>query len=90
MGKIITDTQCLKDLLPSKLTDRSLRQRGHDYILPRAIILVRIRKEHFKRFFANRCFFNFISSFMFVRTFAFAEIISLLLHCRLACGPASV
>ena len=58
MGKKITDTQCLKDLLPSKLTDRSLRQRGHDYILPRAIILVRIRKEYFKRFFANRCLFS--------------------------------
>ena len=54
MGKKITDTQCLKDLLPSKLTDRSLHQRGHDYILPR------IRTEHFKRCFANRCLFNFI------------------------------
>ena len=31
-GKI-TDTQCLKDLLASKRTDRSLRQRGQDYKL---------------------------------------------------------
>ena len=58
-GKI-TDTQCLKDLLPSKLTDRSLHQRGHDYILPR------IRTERFKRCFVNRCLFNFFS-LMFVR-----------------------
>ena len=70
-GKI-TDTQCLKDPLPSKLTDRSLRQRGHDYILPR------IRTEHFKR-----CVFLTLFSFMFVRKFVFVEIISLLLHCKL-------
>ena len=54
-GKI-TDTQCLKDLLPSKRTDRSLRQRGHDHILPR------IRTERFKRCFVNRCLINFIKS----------------------------
>ena len=49
-GKI-TDTQCcLKDLLTSKRTDRSLRQRGHDYILPR------IRTEHFKCCFVNMPF----------------------------------
>ena len=77
-GKI-TDTQCLKDLLPSKLKDRSLRQRGHDYILPR------IRTEHFKR-----CVFLTLFSFMFVRKFVFVEIISLLLHCKLARVPASV
>ena len=77
-GKI-TDTQCLKDLLPSKLTDRSLHQRGHDYILPR------IRTEHFKR-----CVFLTLFSFMFVRKFVFVEIISLLLHCKLARVPASV
>ena len=77
-GKI-TDTQCLKDLLPSKLTDRSLRQRGHDYILPR------IRTEHFKR-----CVFLTLFSFMFVRKFVFVEKISLLLHCKLARVPASV
>ena len=53
MGKN-SDTQCLKDLLPSKRTDRSLRQRGHDYIIPR------IRTERFKRRFVNRCLFNFI------------------------------
>ena len=71
-GKI-TDTQCLKDLLPSKLTDRSLRQPGHDYIIPR------IRTEHFKR-----CvFLTLLFSFMFVRKFVFVEIISLLLHCKL-------
>ena len=78
-GKI-TDTQCLKDLLPSKLTDRSLRQRGHDYILPH------ILTEHFKR-----CvFLTLLFSFMFVRKFVFVEIISLLLHCKLARVPASV
>ena len=54
-GKI-TDTQCSKDLLPSKLTDRSLRQRGHDYLLPR------IRTERFKRCFENKCLINFIKS----------------------------
>ena len=32
-GGKITDTQCLKNLLPSKRTDRSLRQRGQDYKL---------------------------------------------------------
>ena len=53
-----------------KLKDRSLRQRGHDYILPR------IRTEHFKR-----CVFLTLFSFMFVRKFVFVEIISLLLHC---------
>ena len=52
-GKI-TDTQCLKDLLPSERTDRLVRQRGHDYIIPR------IRTERFKRSFVNRCIFNFI------------------------------
>ena len=55
-----------------KLKDRSLRQRGHDYILPR------IRTEHFKR-----CVFLTLFSFVFVRKFVFVEIISLLLHCKL-------
>ena len=55
MGKITdTDIHCLTDLLPSKRAYQSLRQRGHDYILPDA------RTEHFKRFFVNRCLFNFI------------------------------
>ena len=52
--KKITDTHCLKDLLPSKHTYQSLRQHGHDYILPR------IHTERFKRCFVNRCHFNFI------------------------------
>ena len=52
MGIKITDTKCLKDLLPRKRTDRSLRQREHDYILPRI--------QRFKRFFANSAFFFFI------------------------------
>ena len=44
----------LTDLLPSKRTYQSLRQRGHDYILPR------ICTERFKRCFINRYLFNFI------------------------------
>ena len=38
-----TDTHCLTDLLPRKRTYQSLRQRGHDYMLPR------IPTERFKR-----------------------------------------
>ena len=49
-----TDTHCLTDLLPSKRTYQSLRQRGHDYTLPR------ICTERFKRCFINRSLFNFI------------------------------
>ena len=49
-----TGTHCLTDLLPSKRTYQSLRQRGHDYTLPR------IRTERFKRCFINRSLFNFI------------------------------
>ena len=37
-----TDTHCLTDLLPKKRTYQSLRQRGHEYMLPR------IRTERFK------------------------------------------
>ena len=40
--------------LPNKRTYQSLRQRGHNYMLPR------IRTEHFKRCFVNRSLFNFI------------------------------
>ena len=58
MGIKITDTKCLKDLLPRKRTDRSLRQREHDYILPRI--------QRFKRFFANSAFLT-LFSLMFVR-----------------------
>ena len=55
MGKIThTDTHCLTDLLPSKRTYQSLRQRGHDCTLPR------INTERFKRCFINRPPFNFI------------------------------
>ena len=49
-----TDIHCLTDLLPCKRTYKSLRQRGHDYTLPR------IRTERFKRCFINRYLFNFI------------------------------
>ena len=49
-----TDIHCLTDLLPFKRTYKSLRQRGHDYTLPR------IRKERFKPCFINRYLFNFI------------------------------
>ena len=44
---------CLRDLLPMQRR-RSLRSRGHNYILPR------IRTERFKRTFINRCLFSFI------------------------------
>ena len=49
-----TDTHCLTDLLPNERTYQSLRQHGHDYMLPR------IRTECFKRCFVNRSLFNFI------------------------------
>jgi len=51
-GKL--DTQCLRDLLLTKRTDQSLRQRGHDYIKPCNCM------ECFKLCFVNRYHFNFI------------------------------
>lgn len=51
---IITNSQhCLHDLLPAK-RKRNLRDRGHNYILPR------VRTERFKRCFVNRCLFNLV------------------------------
>ncbi len=51
----ITDTPShpLYQLLPPK-KQRSLRNRGHDFILPA------VKTERFKRSFINRCLFNFI------------------------------
>ena len=49
-----TDTHCLTDLLLSKRTYQSLRQHGHNYMLPR------IRTDCFKRCFINRSLFHFI------------------------------
>ena len=47
MGKIThNDIHCLTDLLPCKRTDQSLRQRGHDYTLPRIIINTRGQIEN--------------------------------------------
>ena len=55
-----TDTHCLTDLLPNKRTYQSLRQRGHDYMLPR------IRTQRFKRCFViNLCLT--LSSLIFVK-----------------------
>ena len=45
-----TDTHCSTGLLPNKRTHQSLRQRGHNYMLPR------IRTERFKRCFVNISF----------------------------------
>ena len=55
LWKSITDNSnhCLFDLLPPERT-RQLRNRGHNYILPR------IRTERFKSSFINRCLFKFI------------------------------
>ena len=55
LWKSITDNSnhCLFDLLPPERT-RQLRNRGHNYILPR------IRTELFKSSFINRCLFKFI------------------------------
>ena len=52
LWKSITDNSnhCLFDLLPPERT-RQLRNRGHNYILPR------IRTERFKSSFINRCLF---------------------------------
>ena len=51
----ITDTHShpLYQLLPPK-KQRFLRNRGHDFILPA------VKTKRFKRFFINRCLFNFI------------------------------
>ena len=43
----------LNDLLPPVKT-RTLRNRGHQHILPK------VKTERFKRCFANRCLFNFV------------------------------
>ena len=52
--KITTDsTHPLHELLPPRRS-RSLRKRGHPYILPR------VRTERHKRCFVNRYLFNFI------------------------------
>ena len=52
--KITADsTHPLHELLPPQRS-RSLRKRGHPYILPR------VRTERRKRCFVNRCLFNFI------------------------------
>ena len=55
LWKSITDNSnhCLYDLLPPERT-RQLRNRGHNYILPR------IRTERIKSSFINRCVFKFI------------------------------
>ena len=46
----------LYDLLPPK-RNRALRDRGHDFILPR------VKTERFKRAFVNRCLFRNIFFF---------------------------
>ena len=52
--KITTDsTNPLHELLPPQRS-RSLRKRGHPYILPR------VRTEHHKRCSVNRCLINFM------------------------------
>ena len=48
-----TPSHPLYQLLPPK-KQRSLRNRGHDFILPA------VKTERFKRSFINRCLFNFI------------------------------
>lgn len=50
---IINPNHCLYDLLPPNRT-RTLRGRGHNFILPR------VSTERFKRIFVNRCLFNFV------------------------------
>ncbi|XP_048586085.1 uncharacterized protein LOC125568270 [Nematostella vectensis] len=47
------DNHCLSCMLPKRKT-RSLRKRGHDFILPQ------VKTERFKRCFVNRCLFNLI------------------------------
>ena len=52
--KITTDpNHALKTLLPPR-RQLELRDRGHNYELPR------VRTQRFKRVFVNRCLFNFI------------------------------
>ena len=52
--EIISDsTNPLHELLPVQRA-RSLRKRGHNYILPP------VRTERFKRCFFNRCLFEFV------------------------------
>ena len=54
-NSITSDTgHVLYDLLPPK-RNRALRERGHDFILPK------VKMERFKRAFVNRCLFKFIS-----------------------------
>lgn len=51
-NKIISNERhCLYDLLPEKRT-RKLREREHDFILPK------VHTERFKRCFINRCLFK--------------------------------
>ena len=78
-----TDTHCLTDLLPNKRTYQSLRQRGHDYMLPR------IRTQRFKRCFVNKSLFNFIQFNICKESYTF-QITPLLLYCKLARMSASV
>lgn len=53
--RITSDTgHVLYDLLPPK-RNRALRERCHDFILPK------VKTERFKRAFVNRCLFKFIS-----------------------------
>lgn len=49
-NKVIQDNHVLNDLLPPKKT-RALREREHNYILPR------VNTERFKKCFVNRCLF---------------------------------
>ncbi len=55
LWKIISEdvTHSLYELLPPKKT-RTLRKRGHNFILPK------VRTERYKRSFINRCLFQFI------------------------------
>ena len=78
-----TDTHCLTDLLPNKRTYQSLRQRGHDYMLPR------IRTQRFKRCFVNKSLFNFIQFNICKESYTF-QITPLLLYCKLARMSANV
>ena len=72
-----TDTHCSTGLLPNKRTYQSLRQRGHDYMLPG------IRTERFKRCFVNRSLFNFIQFNICKESYTF-QITPHLLYCKLA------
>ena len=50
---IANENHCLYDMLPNR-RNRSLRNRGHDFILPR------VKTDRFKRCFLNRCLYNFL------------------------------